>query len=170
MFYLLFFKDAVGKIYYREGLTTKELTDTEYGIVTTMYGLIKAKYPKTFRALSSLYSDRLNITKRFIACNLMNDDVVAFDLNDLTINVEDVKCPLRGGFCKWEGIICRCTNQFDISEDDIELVKMLKKGCEYTNIAHHFRVSVDAIKKRISRLKKRTGASSRIELINYLCI
>ncbi len=165
-----FFTDSVGKIYYREGLTTKELTDTEYGIVTTMYGLIKAKYPKTFRALSSLYSDRLSITKRFIACNLMNDDVVAFDLNDLTINVEDVKCPLRGGFCKWEGIICRCTNQFDISEDDIELVKMLKIGCEYTNIAHHFRVSVDAIKKRISRLKKRTGASSRIELINYLCI
>ena len=151
-----FFTDSVGKIYYREGLTTKELTDTEYGIVTTMYGLIKAKYPKTFRALSSLYSDRLSITKRFIACNLMNDDVVAFDLND--------------GFCKWEGIICRCTNQFDISEDDIELVKMLKTGCEYTNIAHHFRVSVDAIKKRISRLKKRTGASSRIELINYLCI
>lgn len=46
-----FFTDSVGKIYYREGLTTKELTDTEYGIVTTMYGLIKAKYPKTFRAL-----------------------------------------------------------------------------------------------------------------------
>ena len=95
-----FFTDSVGKIYYREGLTTKELTDTEYGIVTTMYGLIKAKYPKTFRALSSLYSDRLNITKRFIACNLMNDDVVAFDLNDLTINVEDVKHPLICRFCK----------------------------------------------------------------------
>ena len=135
-----------------------------------LWDKFKAKYPKSFKALSSLYSDKFSITKRFIACNLINDDVLTFDLNDATINVEDVKCPLRGGFCKWEGVICRCTNQFDISASDIELVKMLKKGCAYTNIAHHFKVSVDAIKKRISRLKKRTGANSRIELINFLYI
>ena len=165
-----FFTDAVGTLYYRENGKTSELTDAEYGIVTTMYGLIKTRYPKSYKALSSLYSDRLMIVRRFIACNLMNDDTVSFDVNEVTINVEDVKCPLRGGLCKWEGIICRCNNQFDVNDEDIELIRMVKRGCDYTDIAHHFTVGIDAIKKRVSRLKKLTGARNIFELINFLCV
>ena len=165
-----FFTDAEGRMFYREDGITRELVDNEYGVVTTMYGLIKDKFPKSFKALSSLYPDRLTITRRFSACNLMNDDSVTFDLNEGTVNIEDVRCPLRGGLCKWEGLICRCNNQFNMSEDDIELVRLLKKGMQYTNIARHFEVSIDAIKKRVSRLKKRTGARNIVELVNYICI
>lgn len=161
-----FFTDAVGTMFYREDGKTRELKDTEYGIITTMYGIIKSKFPLAYATLSSLYPDRLSIIKRFIACNLMNDDTVSFDLNESVINLEDVKCPLRGGLCKWEGIICRCKQQYDLNESDIRLLKMVKTGLEYADIAKQFGVQVDAIKKRMSRLKKLTGARNRFELIN----
>lgn len=165
-----FFTDAVGKLFYRQDGKTKELNDIDIDIITTMYGIIKNRYPKAYEAISSIYSDRLMIVRRFIACNMMNDDILQYDLNENIINVEDVKCPLKSGLCKWEGIICKSRNMYKIADEDKKLVMMIKTGLEYSEIAGFFNVKVNAIKKRILRLKRMTGARNRMELINILSL
>lgn len=165
-----FLTDAVGKLFYRQDGITKELNDIDIDIITTMYGIIKNRYPKAYEAISSIYSDRLMIVRRFIACNMMNDDILQYDLNENIINVEDVKCPLKGGLCKWEGIICKSRNMYKIADEDKKLVMMIKTGLEYSEIAGFFNVKVNAIKKRILRLKRMTGARNRMELINILSL
>ena len=164
-----FFTDANGVIFFREDNRTRELTETEFGIITDMIGIIKRKFPITYETLVKLYhGDRMMIVKRFIVCNLMNDDTVSFDLNGANMYTEDVKCPLRGGLCQFEGKICRVRSQIKLNNDELEVVQLLQKGCDYNEIAKILFVSVDSVRKRMSRLMKRIGAKNRYELITLL--
>lgn len=165
-----FFTDNKGTIWYREGDATRQFTSNEAYIISTMYGIIQRKFPTTYKYLIKLYEDRYTIVKRFIVCNLMNDDLVSCDLSDDSINIEDVRCPLRGGLCNMEGKICRCYRQVDVSDEEILIVRMLRDGAEYTDIAKHLKIGIDALRKRVSKLKHRTGAKNRFELIKLLAL
>lgn len=172
---LEFYVDAQGKIFYRQFNRTKELTRHDSIIIDKLNELIKQKYVIAWEALELLTKHieepeykSFFIASRFIRCNFGNDDMLQFDIEGDSINVEDVRCPLRGGHCKWENIICRSSRQLGLSDDERKIVRLLGTSMSAKEIADEMQIEYAALRKRISRLKAKIGVKNCTELLNAI--
>lgn len=170
-----FYTDANGSIFYRQDNRTKQLTRHDSLIIGKLNDIIKIKYVVAWEALGLLAKHieepeykSFFIASRFIRCNFGNDDILQFDIEGDAINVEDVRCPLRGGHCKWENIICRSSRQLQLTDDERHIIRLLGTSMAAKDIAAEMKIEYAALRKRISRLKSKLGVKNCTELLTAI--
>ena len=142
-------------------------------ITNEMIVLIRDLYPKAFAALSKIYSSternkdlyEYKIVHRFIRCNLGEYDALSFDINHKgNLNLEMVKCPLRGE-CLHECVICRPELNRILSDREQEVAELLGKGYSRQEVADELYISVYTVSRHIDNIKRRLGVKSTAEIV-----
>lgn len=149
-------------------ISCKQITDE-------MVVLIRDLYPEAFKALSATYSKSepnkgyfmFKIVNRFIRCNLGENDTLKYDITRVgSINVEEVRCPLRGE-CIHEGIICKPTLQTKLSERENEVARLLGSGLNSIEIADELGISICTVRRHIANIKARLHVKNTNQIISY---
>lgn len=146
-----------------------------HDITNEMIVLIRDLYPKAFAALSTLYSKternkdlyEYRIVHRFIRCNLGEYDALTFDINDTgKINLEMVKCPLRGE-CIHECVICRPQLNRKLSQREEQIAQLLAAGYNRQQVADELYISVYTVSRHIDNIKARLGYKSTQQIVAH---
>lgn len=135
---------------------------------------IRDLYPDAFKALSELYSknerNRLfyeyRIVHRFIRCNIGEFDSLKYDIDHSgRINIEEVKCPLRGE-CIYEGVICKPKLKTKLTEREEEVAKLMGRGLSRQEIADELCISVYTVIRHIANIKSRLRLDRTEQIIS----
>lgn len=144
-------------------------------ITDEMISLIRDLYPGAFTALSSLYSRSerntdfymFKIVHRFIRCNFGENDTLSFDINQVgAMNIEEVRCPLRGE-CIHEGLICKPVLQSKLSPREEEVGRLLATGLSNLEVAAELGISICTMHRHISNIKARLHLKNTNQIICY---
>lgn len=132
-------------------------------------------YTEAFEALCKEYSrkepNRLNyeywIVSRFIRCNMGNYDLLSHDIDHKgMLQFEEVKCPLRGE-CKLENICCCPRFNSGLSHREKEVLRLVVRHYEATQIAEKLRLSPHTVNKHRNNILFKTKTHSIAELVDY---
>jgi DNA-binding CsgD family transcriptional regulator len=144
------------------------LTEDDSSLVSRLYKIIKSRYPDTYNRLNDIYAKSPYFmylaVKRFIKCNWANSDEKA-DINGDIWNLEKVHCPLRGGFCKDEGIICMPRMNVGLTPKEKDILKLIKLPNKL--IADQSFCSIHTIENHIANILKKLNLHSKTELLEY---
>lgn len=144
-------------------------------ITEEMIVLIRDLYPAAFAALSELYtrSERnknyfeFRIVHRFIRCNFGEYDALSYDISNAgCLNIEDVRCPMRGE-CLYEGVICKPQLQTRLSDREHEVATLLASGLTRQEIADELGISVYTVTRHIANIKARLHIKHTNQIITY---
>ncbi|MBQ7851337.1 MAG: helix-turn-helix transcriptional regulator [Muribaculaceae bacterium] len=148
--------------------------DESYKKITQeMIVLIRDLYPAAFTALAELYSKsernkdffEFRIVHRFIRCNFGEYDALSYDINSVgELNMEDVRCPLRGE-CLFEGLICRCPMNTELSPRESEVAHLLAKGYSRQEVADELEISIYTVTRHITNIKARLHLKTTNQII-----
>lgn len=142
-------------------------------ITEEMIVLIRDLYPSAFKALSELYNKSIRdkyyfeyrIVHRFIRCNFGEYDALAYDINTIgELNVEDVRCPLRGE-CLLEGLVCRAPLNTELTPRETEVAKLLALGYARQDIADELGISIYTVTRHITNIKARLHLRNTNQII-----
>lgn len=142
-------------------------------ITQEMIVLIRDLYPAAFTALAELYSKsernkdffEFRIVHRFIRCNFGEYDALSYDINSVgELNMEDVRCPLRGE-CLFEGLICRCPMNTELSPRESEVAHLLAKGYSRQEVAVELEISIYTVTRHITNIKARLHLKTTNQII-----
>ncbi len=140
-----------------------------------LFILIRDLYPQAFMALSNLYSKnernhdyfKYKIVHRFIRCNFGEYDALHFDISQIgTLNLEEVRCPLRGE-CINEGIICKPTLQSNLSPRETEVGLRLAAGLSNYEVAEDLGISICTVHRHICNIKARLHLRNTNQILSY---
>lgn len=144
------------------------LTEDDIALTAKLYKIIKSRYPDTYKRLNEKYGKSPHFmylaVKRFIKCNWANSDEKA-DIDGETWNLEKVHCPLRGGFCSDEGIICMPRMNVGLTAREKEVLKMIKLPNKL--IADQLFCSIHTVENHIANISKKLNLHSKTELLDY---
>ncbi len=147
----------------------QELDESQTDLIKELDAEFKTRYPEAHKAATELYNHRPNYkylaVHRIIKCNWGNSDEkldIDFDGN---FNFERVHCPLRGGFCPYEGIICNPKEETGLTDRETEVVQLIMKPDK--EIATTLFLSVHTIENHIQNIKRKLGLNSKGEILNY---
>ena len=138
-----------------------------------MIVLIRDLYPAAFTALAELYSKsernkdffEFRIVHRFIRCNFGEYDALSYDINSVgELNMEDVRCPLRGE-CLFEGLICRSPMNTELSPRESEVAHLLAKGYSRQEVAYELEISIYTVTRHITNIKARLHLKTTNQII-----
>lgn len=142
-------------------------------ITQEMIVLIRDLYPSAFKALSELYTKsqrnkdyfEYRIVHRFIRCNFGEYDALTYDINAVgELNMEDVRCPLRGE-CLFEGLICRTPLNTELSPRETEVAKLLALGYTRQEVADELEISIFTVTRHITNIKARLHLKTTNQII-----
>jgi len=142
-------------------------------ITQEMIVLIRDLYPAAFTALAELYSKsernkdffEFRIVHRFIRCNFGEYDALSYDINSVgELNMEDVRCPLRGE-CLFEGLICRSPMNTELSPRESEVAHLLAKGYSRQEVAYELEISIYTVTRHITNIKARLHLKTTNQII-----
>lgn len=142
-------------------------------ITQEMIVLIRDLYPAAFTALAELYSKsernkdffEFRIVHRFIRCNFGEYDALSYDINSVgELNMEDVRCPLRGE-CLFEGLICRSPMNTELSPRESEVAHLLAKGYSRQEVADELEISIYTVTRHITNIKARLHLKTTNQII-----
>ena len=158
---------ADGCVYYSlANSQEKRLTKFSCDIVNYVIELVRLRFPKTLKRLQSLYEDsdpserNFNIADRFIRCNFGADDRLSSDIIDDCLNFEEVKCPLRGKFCKDEGLICKPKGSVELSQVESNVAKLYVEGYTFKEIASILKKNPSTVKTQLWNIKNKLGVKN----------
>lgn len=143
-------------------------------ITQEMIVLIRDLYPAAFTALAELYSKsernkdffEFRIVHRFIRCNFGEYDALSYDINSVgELNMEDVRCPLRGE-CLFEGLICRSPMNTELSPRESEVAHLLAKGYSRQEVAYELEISIFTVTRHITNIKARLHLKNTNQIIS----
>ena len=155
-----------GEAVYEYTLDCKKITE---GMIV----LIRDLYPTAFNALAELYSKsernknfyEYRIVHRFIRCNFGEYDALSYDINSVgDLNIEDVRCPLRGE-CLFEGLICKSPLKTELSPRETEVAHLLAKGYSRQEIAEELQISTFTVTRHITNIKARLHLKTTNQII-----
>lgn len=138
-----------------------------------MLAIIRDLFPDAFTRLSELYSKsernpdyyNFRIVHRFIRCNLGEYDSLRYDVNKIgELNMEEVRCPLRGE-CANEGVICKPRLHTTLTSRETEIAKMLGEGLTKQEIATELYISVYTVNRHVANIKAKTGLVCTSQII-----
>lgn len=122
--------------------TFRFLTPSDIVIINKINEQIKNCYPDAYERLSKLYSSKFEIVNRFLRCNFSVSDNRPDIDDDFNFEFECVLCPLKGGLCKDEGIICSPEITSELSKREIEIASYLADGMNKNAVADLLFISV----------------------------
>ena len=169
--------DQRGNLFYAVGKQgEKRFTKFCTGIIRVVLDTVKDNFPECFARLSMLYQKRekserdFMMAQRFIRCNFGKEDHLSPDLEFGQLNFEEVSCPLRGGFCEDEGVICKPKGLYHLSEQERAVASLYVKGFTFKAIACMLHKNESTVKTQLWNIKNKLGVKSCREIITVLRI
>lgn len=167
-----------GEVRYKmEGKQEKKFTKFSTEIIEELLTLISERFPLTMKRLEEKHGKcrselerRYRMTENFIRCNFGSHDLLSYDMVEQHINLEEVKCPLRGKcwLCQDEGIICKPKDKLQLSPAEREVVGMYAEGKSVSIIASILGKSKNTVNQHLYRVCKRLGLASSHALLAYI--
>lgn len=166
-----------GMIYYKEEeKEERRLTRFSTEIIESVARLIERNFPQCFARLATLYGGkgnseevkhkvRVQMVERFIRCNFGEHDLLTPDIEHDIMHFEEVKCPLRGGFCSHENVICKPKGLIQLSKAERSVVKLYVEGYTFKDIAAILEKSPATVKAQLYQVKKRLKLDNCREII-----
>jgi len=139
-------------------------------LIEAVYDKIQQDYPEALERLQFKYKNKADhkfiMVRRFLKCNFsLHDSEVDYDkAGDL--HLEIVQCPLKGE-CEDDGIICEPKLNTNLSDRELEVLKLLVANYNNHEIADLLFIShftVDNHKKNIYRKLKINNVG---QLVDY---
>lgn len=146
-------------------------TEQDADIIKKFFQVIEERYPKAFKALREEYGHLPNFkyraVRRFIKCNWGKDDEI-LDIDEQgRFNFEHVWCPLRGGDCPWEDTICHPIDATNLSEREIEIVKLYAEGYSTKEIALQLDISVKTVESHKDNIFNKLNVNKITQVVTY---
>lgn len=144
-------------------------------ITEEMMVIIRDRYPEAFAALSQIYSRseknkifyEYNMVHRFIRCNFGEYDTLSCDVSHSgDLNIEEVKCPLRGE-CIHEGVICKPRLQTALSEREHEVATLLGSGMTKQDVADELHISICTVSRHVANIKARLHFKHTHQIVSH---
>ncbi len=167
-----------GKVYYSvNGGDERKLTkfSTE---IHPLLSIVEERYPVCYARLAELYQASKNkgtmndrtfkMLERFIRCNFGEHDLLTSDIEGRKLHFEEVKCPLRGGFCPDENVICKPKSVVNLSPEETRAAKLYVDGYTCEEIAKKLDKSPNTIKVQLFRIKRKLGVKDCRSIIKCL--
>jgi DNA-binding CsgD family transcriptional regulator len=170
-----FFSLAAGERMYRHNDDVHLFDETKTDIVDYSYQYIGMRYAAAMARLTELFSSaqpnfsffRFKVVDRFVRCNFSSSDTKLDIDEDGIFNLEYVSCPLRGGVCPDEGIICLPKLTMNIRKSEMLVFSQLKNGLSYDEIGANLHISPITVKHHCEALRKTIGVSTNERLIAF---
>ena len=165
-----FFNSADGRIlFYGRDAEPRQLKVDDKEIIDYVYKMIEVVYPGAMKALQQEYSSssrnyyffHYKIVDRFIRCNFGENDLLRYDIEHGTMNMEQVRCPLRH-ICKNENVIC---NPSMSTDKETQVAKLYAHGLSLQEIADVLHKSSCTVNAQLYSLKKRLNLNSSRDII-----
>lgn len=172
-----FFRFPDGEVMFRaENNFVKSFSMAETEIIEYQYQYIGLKYAGAMVRLIELFSAsqkniaffRFKVVDRFNRCNFSCLNTSKMDIDeDGIFHLEFVKCPLRGGSCPDEGIICQPRLTLNIRKSEMLVYAQLKNGLSYDEISQVLSISPVTVKHHCEALRRQIGVSTNEKLIAF---
>lgn len=168
-----------GRVYYSEdGGEQKRLTKFSSDVYPLL-NMIEERFPECYARLAMIYRAGARTSKeiddktyrmleRFVRCNFGEHDLLSRDIDGLILNFEEVRCPLRGGFCPDENVICKPKGIIKLSAEEKRVADMYISGYTCYEIARELNKQVNTIKVQLFRIKNKLGVKRAREIIKIL--
>lgn len=177
---LEFHTEPDGRVYCNiNGAEPIRLTKFTSVIIDPMLDILKSRFPECYSRLVTLYplangtpsakiEQNHSIVERFIRCNFGENDLLTQDVENDILHFEEVKCPLRGGFCPHEGVVCKPKSMVVLSKAEREVVSLYLEGYTFTDIAEKLKKSPQTVKTLLFRVKNKLNLKNCREIIKVL--
>ncbi|MCW3784899.1 response regulator transcription factor [Plebeiibacterium sediminum] len=165
-----FHTDPFGEdIIVSQGGAHRTFSEKDTELIKLMYAEIETMYPDAFNRLQELYSPsadfRYLVVRRFVKCNFgLADEKPDID-HEGNWNLEKVKCPLRGGFCCDEEVICSPKFNTGLTSRETEILSLI--NIPVKEIANKFFISISTAENHIANIKKKLNLGNNTELTQY---
>ncbi|TAJ13027.1 DNA-binding response regulator [Marinilabiliaceae bacterium JC017] len=165
-----FYTDPFGEdIIISEGGAHRTFSERETELIREMYAEIEIRYPEAFERLQNEYNQSTNfqylVVKRFVKCNFGLADSQPDIDHDGNWHIEKVNCPLRGGFCKDEEIVCLPKENLGLTGRETEIMKMINLPAK--EIANRLYISNSTVENHIASIKRKLALGTNTDLTKY---
>lgn len=148
------------------GETERQLTENDTEFIQAFLNVLKEFYTGAYEALMENYGSNENkryrdflIVRRFIKCNLgIYDNSIDLD-EHWNFKFEFVSCPLRGE-CKYDKIICSPQFNTNLSDRQMEVMKLLYDGMTDSQVADKLFISLNTVNNHRKNSFKKLGIHS----------
>lgn len=168
---------ADGQVYFGlEKGGEKRLTRFSKSVCDHLSRLISMRFPGAWARLCILYNHqgganektRFKCIERFVRCNFGEHDFLSFDIDHDVLNFEEVRCPLRGGFCPDENIVCKPQGLVGLSPSEREVARHYLEGYTFREIAETLGKSPQTVKAQLRSIKAKLNVRNCREIIKVL--
>jgi DNA-binding CsgD family transcriptional regulator len=132
---------------------------------------IEVDYPEAHNRLKELYGKSKDhhylMVSRFLRCNFAKNDHKPDIDEDGNFDFENIQCPLRGFFCKEEGVICNPKLSTSLSEREKEIAIRYANGYNVEEIGEKLFISPNTVKNHRAKIYAKLSIHSRSELVNW---
>lgn len=146
------------------------VTESDIELIDLMYDIIQSDYTEAFKALQRIYNSRKDfkylIVRRFLKCNFGINDNKPDVLPDKSFELEFVRCPLRGE-CAVEGIVCQAKLNKELSDREIEILKLIAQGLTNDQISNEIFRSPFTIKNHRRNILRKSECKNTASLISW---
>lgn len=152
----------------------KKLAVSDREFTDEMYEIIEAFYTEAFTCLKKNYYKSITndayykflIVRRFIKCNFGQYDNQK-DVDEFgCFHFEFVSCPLRGE-CPYEKSICFPQFNSNLSDRELEVMKLYVSGKTHDEISGVLFISIFTVKNHVRNAFKKIKVHSLAEFMNY---
>lgn len=171
-----FHKHPTGSImYHRMDGDNRILEQGDRAIIVAILEKIKNEFPDTYSCLADIYKDsKLNrvffeyqIVFHFISCNFAEFDLLDFDIDENgDFCFEEVRCPLRGGLCPHEGIICKPI-PVKLTSREVQVLSLMAQGHQAKTIALILEIAIDTVNNHRRSILEKINVNSSTGAILY---
>lgn len=171
-----------GKVYFKHnGEEERRLTRFTKDVCVRVLGLIHDRFPGAWSRLRLLYPSKsqtgaeadkaaFRMVERFIRCNFGEHDLLTPDIENDILHFEEVRCPLRGGCCKDENIICKPQSLVRLTPAEREVARLYLYGYTFEEVAGELGKSPQTVKVQLHDIKEKLNARNCREIIKVMRI
>lgn len=150
-----------------------KLEPNQREFIGSMIKHIRECYPDADKAMretykasaDSLFYYEFLIVRRFLKCNFGDyDNVMDFDQD--SFKFEFVSCPLRGE-CKYDQVICNPRFNTNLSERELQVMKLFHAGLNENQIADKLFISINTVHNHKKSAFKKTSNHTLAEFFTY---
>jgi DNA-binding CsgD family transcriptional regulator len=147
-----------------ENVRFRYIKSTDKALIESIIQSVKVKHPEAYDRLLKLHNSKYEMVIRFLRCNFALNDNRPDINDDFNFEFECVACPLKGGFCKDEGVICNPKVSSVLSIREIEVASYLADGVEKESVAELLFISVFTVENHRRNIYAKLGIHNKSEL------